>query len=208
MNAAARLWKDLQVALLAFALVFSFGFVFGRLLIPGFELTLPEVVPEEATALPDPVLLRAELAGVPEPAAIFSSLGGMETHVVLDRVEALDRSGFPGEDEPGEGVPVDLNVRFSGSDGIVLTVVADQMEEGERRNEGLTVVVASRGQNYNARAGMCVLEIHETGYFTHPTPWGHWTRPTYKGSVACEGVPELRSDATLDFVAVFAYDGS
>jgi hypothetical protein len=66
---------------------------------------------------------------------------------------------------------VDLDVRYAGG-GVTLAIKADQMEEGQARSEGLTIVLNMGRRSFNAHPGECTLELTRSGSVLDPTPTG------------------------------------
>jgi hypothetical protein len=150
------------------------------------------------------VALRADLAPFERPVALLQASGAVDGRVLLDRGETQGGFFLPEDFEEGNVVPIDVNVRFSGS-GAVLTLIADQMPVDEPRSEGMTVVLTSDGQTFTAARGACTLELIDSGYTILSRPWGQMLTPHFAGHLACGEVSELRSGVLVSFVAVFDY---
>jgi hypothetical protein len=206
---------DLRAALVAFLIVFSLIYAVGRALIPTFRSTLQELAAGTTTgasgqadphaALLDALRVERLSLGVP---ALLEVDGEVEGRFALGSAHAppvwIPLQGDP--PEPGQGFPVDIQVRFLAADA-TLTVVADQAEAGVLHSDRLTVILTTDGRTFASQPGQCSLELTTAGYAGETNPWvGLIIVPYYTGQVRCTEVGDLRSDDTVSFVAVFSYD--
>jgi len=206
---SGRLRRDLLVAVFAGWLVFSTVYVFGRLFLAGVGERLAEVpvAAADEVAAPAPSVdgLRADLASTEQPAALIEARGAIDGRLVLDRGQSnVALFGNPFGVDPDEPA-LDLDVRFSGRDA-TLRIVAEGITVGETRTGRMTVVIAAGPQTFNARPGMCALEMSEIDYVTISRPWGQVVLPSFSGQLVCIDVPELRSGENASFTVVFAYE--
>jgi hypothetical protein len=200
--------RDLLFGLVAFLVVFATVYIVGRAAMPVFRSALGDIELADAgdggAGEVSVVALRADLAPFERPVALLQASGAVDGRVLLGHGEAQGGFFLPDDFEEGSVVPVDVNVRFSGS-GAVLTLIADQMPVDEPRSEGMTVVLTSGGQTFNAARGACTLELIDSGYSILSRPWGQVLTPHFAGHLACGEVSELRSGNLVSFVAVFDY---
>ncbi|MEX1208380.1 MAG: hypothetical protein WEE36_07215 [Acidimicrobiia bacterium] len=207
-GAGRRLGRDVSAAIVAFLVVFAVGYVAGRVAMPVFRSALGEIelpsAGEGGAGEVSVVAMRADLAPFERPVALLQASGAVDGRVLLDHGETQGGFFLRDDFEEGSVVPIDVNVRFSGS-GAVLTLIADQMPVDEPRSEGMTVVLTSGGQTFNAARGACTLELIDSGYKVVSRPWGELLTPHFAGHLACGEVAELRSGSLVSFVAVFDY---
>lgn len=208
--------SDLFAALVAFVVVFGVIYAVGRASIPTFRSTMAEVLVEAtppSAPEPDDSLaglfdaLRVEQLSMGVPALVEVD-GGIVGRFALGTAQAppvwIPLQGDP--PEPGEGFPVDIDVRFHAADAM-LTVVADQAEAGVSRSDRLTVILTTAGRTFASQSGDCSLELTSAGYAGETNPWvGLIIVPYYTGQIRCTDVADVRSDDSVSFVAVFAYD--
>jgi hypothetical protein len=206
---------DLLAALVAFLVVFGVIYAVGRASIPTFQSTLEKMAAgttatgaEQAdshAALLDALRVERLALGVP---ALIEVEGEVEGRFALGSAHAppvwIPLQGDP--PEPGQGFPVDVQVRFLAANA-TLTVVADQAEAGVLRSDRLTVILTTDGRTFASYPGQCSLELTTAGHAGETNPWvGLIIVPYYTGQVRCTDVGDLRSDDTVSFVAVFSYD--
>jgi len=198
-----RLARDLMAAVAAFVVVFAVGYIGGRAAMPSFRLAVGDLPVQgtDATAEVSTTELLADLAALDGPGAVMAASGAIESRLLLDHGEGLSNNALllPSDDEPSA---LDVHARFTGAEGS-LTIKADQMERGEARTEGMTIVFASDGLTFNPRPGMCTLRLDDFGFTTLQRPWGKVSVPWYEGSLTCSEVPELRTEQAVSFTVVF-----
>jgi hypothetical protein len=212
---------DLLAAVVAFLLVFSVTYIAGRASMPSFRSSIAELMAEaqrqrpSSETTPDAVEsdstllteLRVELTALRAP-AVMELVGAIDGRYVLEHADApvvwVPLRGAP--PEPGEGFPIDIDIRFSAAD-TTLTLVANQAEAGVPRSEGLTVVLTTAGRSFVAHPGECSLELHRSGYATQSNPYvGEIIVAFFTGQVLCRDVGDIRSGETVSFTAVFDYE--
>ena len=190
-------------AIVAFVIVFAVGYIGGRAAMPAFRAAAGDIPLQEVDSSGEVsiVALRADLVSAVDGAgALMAASGAVEGRFLLDRVESLVNGLFlPSDDEPEA---IDLHVRLTGDDA-ALTIKADQIGRGESRTDGMTVVMTSDGSMFNPTPGMCTLSLDDFGFTTIQRPWGKASIPWYVGTLTCVEVPELRTDQTVSFTAVF-----
>ena len=207
---------DFLAALAAFLVLFGLIYAVGRALIPTFRSTLEELAAgttatgatgpaDSHVALLDSLRVERLSLGVP---ALLEVDGDVVGRFALGSAHAppvwIPLQGDP--PEPGQGFPVDVQVRFLADDA-TLTVVADRAEAGVLRSDRLTVILTTDGRTFASHPGQCSLELTTAGYAGETNPWvGLIIVPYYTGQVRCTRVGDLRSADTVSFVAVFSYD--
>jgi hypothetical protein len=213
---------DLLAALITFSLVFGVTYIAGRAFMPSFRSGIAGLVAEAAngarppseaapdSADSDSILLadlRVDLTSLGAP-AVIDVAGAIDGRYVLEHADApVVWVPLRGEaPEPGEGFPIDVDIRFSAAD-TTLTVVADQAEAGVPRSERLTVVLTTAGRSFVAHPGECSLELLRSGYSTQSNPYvGEIIVAFFTGQVLCRDVGDIRSGETVSFTAVFDYE--
>lgn len=202
-----RVGRDVLAAAVTFALVLSVVYTAGRVaLVPMSHwelLALAEGVES------DPGLsgFFGELDSVAAPAAVIEISGSVEGRFVLDHADVeLQFESLRSEDpDYGPNMPVVLDARYSAS-GVMLTLIADQVDAGQPRTEGMTIAVSVDGRSFNARPGDCTLELSTSGYDPEKSHSGFmmfW--PVFRGHVICIDVPDLRGGEPISFTAVFGH---
>lgn len=197
--------------------LFGLIYVVGRASIPTFRSAAEEILAEasatseapppdaaEAVLLDD---LRRQRLSESVP-AVIDVMGAVDARYALEQAHAptvwIPLQGDP--PEPGEGFPIDVDVRFSTAD-TTLTVVAGEAEAGVARTDRMTVVLTTGGRSFVADAGECALELGRSGYASLLNPWvGEIIVPFFDGQIRCADVADIRSGETVSFAAVFDYE--
>ncbi|MEX1208511.1 MAG: hypothetical protein WEE36_07910 [Acidimicrobiia bacterium] len=203
---------DLLAAVVAFWVIFSVAYVFGRISVPSFRApSVASVVAggeglgqDGGTLLLDDIHLQ--LAGIPGSAAIVAASGAVDGRFVLDHVDSAGvefRQGGP----PDLTLPVALKVKLSGG-GATLSIVGREvvLGGGPQQISQMTIVFTAEGKTFLPEAGDCVLEFLDSGLVVEEVGEGRSYHPSIIGQVSCSAVAALRTGETVSFSAAFRYE--
>jgi hypothetical protein len=201
MGMARRVGRDVLVAGVGFWVVLSVVYAFGRHFLPSNDVIAALATSVQVDQVGNESMLfdlRADLLAVGSSAesgrrgaAVVQVSGAVEDRLLLDQV---DRTSASLE----EGGPIQLSATYRGARGVLL-VAASGLTVGVSTSEQVSVTLTADGKTFIGTDGACVMELSR--FESNSSRGWEWT-----GHVTCTDVPEIRSDATASFTAVFEYD--
>jgi hypothetical protein len=201
---------DLLAAVVAFWVIFSVAYVFGRISVPSFRAPSAASVvaggeglgQDGGSLLLDDI--RHQLAGIPGSAAIVAASGAVDGRFVLDHVDFAGFVLFEGL--PDFDQPIGVKVNLSGG-GATLSIIARGVVLGGGPQEisRMTIVFTAEGKTFLPEAGDCVLEFLDSGLVIEEVGGGQSYHPSVIGQVSCSAVAALRTGETVSFTAAFRY---
>lgn len=191
MGRANRLSRDVLAGSLTIGLVVATTVLASRAFVPA-TVTATTPGSTEAVAAIDPV---AEIADLPDPAAVMYASGAVEGRLLFDGIVRHFDWG-PGQDTSSN----DIDVQYRGSE-IQFTLVAKGVIIGEPRTDRITAVLTAQGMTFFTHDGDCELLVTRFEYL-EPTDGTSRLVPSFAGAMTCT-VSEVRSGEALSYTVAF-----
>ncbi|MBI5157166.1 MAG: hypothetical protein HZA58_04040 [Acidimicrobiia bacterium] len=190
MDRGTRLGRDVLAGSITIGLVVAATVLASWAFVPE-TVTDTTTGSTEASAAIDPV---AEIAALPDPAALMYASGAVEGRLLFDGIVPHFEWG------PQDTSSNDIDVQYRGS-GIKLTLVAKGVIIGERRTDRVTAVLTVQGMTFFAHDGECELLVARFEYL-EPTDGTSRLVPSFAGMMTC-AVSEVRSGDALSYTVAF-----
>ena len=191
MGSVRRFGRDVLAGFVTIGLVVATTVLASRAFIPATPTETTAASTETSVAM-DPV---AEVAALPDPAALIYASGAIEGRFLLGVVPSRPFG------TPPNASSNDIEIQYRGSEA-QLTVGAKAITVGEARTDRITVVVVLNGQSFIAHDGDCTLLISQFEYL-QPTDGTSRLIASFIGELECRELANVHGGDAVSFTAAF-----
>jgi hypothetical protein len=161
-------------------------------------------LPDQTATVPTTVGLRTEVEQLGTFGAVVEASGASQGRFVLGLSEGAINTYWSETRDTSLTPPWYVRAKYEG-DGWTLTLVAEGLEVGVSRFDGMTLVITIEGQTFGISSGFCEVRLLQLPYDIIELPWGGYSYQPQSalGKVSCVGLAEVRTGDLLSFDAFF-----